>query len=223
MSLLDPLIVLLVVLGGWIGWTRGFVKPLLSEVFIVGTLVFISTHGDAIGAIAPAGVPRPIVSLVAVTLVSTVAGRVGYMATRNLYRIPLAQRVDRWIGVVVDVVLAAIGVYVLLAGTISLDEVARPLQGKTAIGAADAAAVRKNLDANPGVTLVIDPAGIERLQEDALTAPVPAERLGDYEPALGTYEHLVRPQLVGSALAPAIVRVGNGLPLVGRPTLFPTP
>ncbi len=220
-SLLDLVIAALVALAAWLGWSRGLIRPLLSQILVIGTLLLIYGRGDLVGAVLPAGVPRPVASLVLLTLAGSLAARLGFTLSRAAYRLPFARRADRWLGVIANTAFALVGVYVLLVGLVGLDSIAAPLHGKATMAPTDVATVRKNVDANPPSTAVVDPSGLERLQEDALTAPVPIERLGDYEPSLGAYETKLRPQLLGSLLAPAFIQAGAGLPIVGRNVPFP--
>jgi uncharacterized membrane protein required for colicin V production len=220
-SLLDVTVVALVALGAWLGWTRGFVRPLVSEVFAIGALVLVTTKGDALAGFLPPGTPRALISLVLLTVVGAFSARIGGVVLRHAYRVPFGRRVDRWLGLTTTTALAAVGVYLLIVALGGLDELLEPIHGKASVTAQDAAAVRTRLEAQPQAGLVVDPAGLERLQEDALSAPVPLERLGDYEPAAGFYETKARPQVLGSALGPAILSAGRGLPIVGREARYP--
>jgi hypothetical protein len=56
----------------------------------------------------------------------------------------------------------------------------------------------------------------------AAKAPIPADQLAKYDAALGFYESTVRPAMLTSRIAPAILAVGEHLPVIGQHVDFPT-
>ena len=56
----------------------------------------------------------------------------------------------------------------------------------------------------------------------AAKASIPTEELAKYDAALGFYETSLRPALLSSKLAPALLGLGEHLPVVGQHVDFPT-
>lgn len=112
--------------------------------------------------------------------------------------------------------------YVALLGTLTLDGWLDPLHGKSAIGPQDVAAVQAIAALNPALGAFADPAALQTLAQSAALAPVTTEQLGQYGTMLSFYEQTVRPQLLGSRIAPLLLTVGERLPLIGRHVDFPT-
>ena len=75
---------------------------------------------------------------------------------------------------------------------------------------------------NPSLAMFANPTAIQAVADAACKAPIATDQLTKYDAALGVYELQVRPQLLSSRLAPLILSLGEGLPVVGRHVDFPT-
>src|SRR5947207_3089327 len=75
---------------------------------------------------------------------------------------------------------------------------------------------------NPALSMFADPTTLNELVTVAAKAPIPADQLAKYDAALGFYESSVRPALLSSKIAPAMLALGEHLPIVGQHLDFPT-
>ena len=75
---------------------------------------------------------------------------------------------------------------------------------------------------NPTLAAFADPTMLNEMASVAAKTAIPADQLAKYDAALGFYEGSVRPALLTSRIAPALLALGEKLPLVGQHVDFPT-
>ena len=83
------------------------------------------------------------------------------------------------------------------------------------------ASVQKLASLNPTLSAFADPTNLNALVTAAAKAPIPTEELAKYDAALGFYETSLRPALLSSRIAPALLALGEHLPIVGQHIIFP--
>src|SRR5712691_8827480 len=66
-----------------------------------------------------------------------------------------------------------------------------------------------------------DPAMLKLLAQSAAKAPIPSDHLAQFDGALAFYELTIRPELLQSKIAPALLLIGENLPFIGRPATLP--
>ena len=126
MNLVDLAIVVVIGLGILIGWKKGLVGPLLAE----GTFLFaywiVSTHPSLV-SIIPAGVPRPLATLILPVVLGLFVGFVGRMVFMSFFRLPFTRTVDKLLGAAANGALAFVIVYAVLLGMVGAGTVLDPL------------------------------------------------------------------------------------------------
>ena len=139
-----------------------------------------------------------------------------------MYRFGVLKRMDKVAGVPLGAATAAITLYLALVGTVALDGWLAPLHGTLTIGPQQLAAVQKLAAVNPTLSAFADPSLLNSIASAAQSAPIQTEQLAKYDAALGFYETSVRPALLTSRIAPAILALGEHLPVIGQHVVFPT-
>lgn len=215
----DIAIVALIVLGAIIGFSKGFVLPLVAAGGALFTMAFLFAgpvngslpSGSGIGAGA-----------VALGVGAMLFGRVGMFIARLIHRFGFLQKIDKVLGIPIGVATAAIALYVALLGTLTLDAWLDPLHGKAAIGTQDIAALQTIAKSNPTLSMFANPTTLQALLETAAAkGPLSGAELSQADSALGFYEEKVRPELMASKIVPLLLAVGEKLPLIGRPATLP--
>lgn len=217
--MIDLVVIAAVALGAFAGWRRGFVMPLVA----VGTSLvglYALYAGPGAGMI-PSGTAGIGLGVLLITVAGSLVGRVGGMLAALVARVGVLKAADHTLGLPLGAATALVGVYVALAALVSFDNVLAPLHGKATVDQAAVAALRATLAANPQFSVMIDPSMLDAMASEVATAAIPADQLAKFDVALGFYETTVRPALVGSALAPILIAVGERAPLVGRHVEFP--
>ncbi len=218
--MIDLAIVIALAAGAFAGWRKGFIVPLVVQ---AGALLGLATlYAGPLQGTVPSGAAGLGLGVGAVVLGSSILGAVGGIFIRLVYRFGVLKRMDKVAGVPLGAATAAITLYLALLGTVALDGWLAPLHGTLTIGPQQLAAVQKLAAVNPTLSAFADPSLLNSIAAAAQSAPIPTEQLAKYDAALGFYETSVRPALLTSKIAPAILALGEHLPLIGQHVVFPT-
>lgn len=217
----DIAIVALVVLGALIGFSKGFVLPLVAAGGALFTMAFLFA-GPANGAL-PSGNAGLGAGAVALGVGAMLFGRIGMFITGLIHRFGFLRTIDKVLGIPIGMATAAIAVYVALLGTLTLDAWLDPLHGKAAIGTQEIATLQTVAKTNPTLSVFANPTMLQALLESAAAkGPLSGDQVSQADTALGFYEQKVRPELLVSKLVPVFLAIGEKLPLIGRPATLPT-
>ena len=220
MNLLDLALVAILALGLYLGFRRGLIRPLISQVGSILVLVILVRDPSLLDHVVPASVPRFLAVGLILLLTGIVVGLVARIVARALYAVPLVAPLDKVAGVAFNAVFTFVILYLLLSALVTLDGVLQPIHRFAQLGPAQIAQLQQNLARYPGAALFIDRNKVQSLQA---AGTVPVANLGQYDAWLGFYENSVRPQLVGSTLGPLLLRLGEKLPIVGHHQSYPKP
>jgi len=202
-----------------IGWGQGFLRPVLTEAaFILALVAVAAARGPLLDVLAPRlSLPAELILVVSVmALTAVLAIPVGGLAT-GLRRMHLAGA-DRGLGVALQVALAVVGIYLVVATLAGAERAVRPLPASPASPVSEVqvqafgAAARRD----PLLSSLVRP---EQLREDRTAAGRGQLTLGQLEerhPWVRLYRERLRSLLLGSRLAPDVLRYGDRLPGVGR-------
>jgi hypothetical protein len=216
----DIAIVALIVLGAVIGFSKGFVLPLVAAGGALFTMAFLFA-GPASGAL-PSGAAGLGAGAVALGVGATLFARVGMFIVGLIHRFGLLQKVDKVLGIPIGMATSAIVLYVTLLGTLTLDAWLDPLHGKAAIGTGEIAALQAIAKANPALSVFANPTMLQALLETAAAkGPLSGDQLSQADGVLGYYEQKVRPEILSSKIVPFLLAVGEKLPFIGRPATLP--
>ena len=217
----DIAIVALMLLGALIGFSKGFVLPLVAAGGALFTMAFFFA-GPFNGSL-PSGTVGLGAGAIALGLGATIFARVGMFMVGLIHRFGLLKKVDKVLGIPIGMATAAVGLYVALLGTLTVDAWLDPLHGKAAIGTEEIAAIQTLAKANPTLSVFASPVMLQTLLESAAAkGPVSSEQLSQADAALGFYEQKVRPELLQSRIVPVVLAIGEKLPFIGRAATLPT-
>lgn len=217
----DIAIVGFILLGALIGFSKGFVLPLIAAGGALFAIAFLFA-GPANGAV-PSGSVGLGAGALALGLGATLFARIGMAIAGLIHRFGILGKVDKVLGIPIGMATAAVALYVALLGTLTLDAWLDPLHGKAAIGTQDIAALQTVAKANPTLSVFASPTMLQALLESAAAkGPLSGDQLSQADSALGFYEQKVRPEILSSKLVPVILALGEKLPVIGRPATLPT-
>ena len=219
--ILDGLIVLAFVIAALSGRRRGFVRPLFTQLGIIAVIGVVYLRPDLLGALLPPGLAGTAVVFGLVSVAGIFMSRIAGAVAKVVYKVPLLRAIDPLLGIVLAVLLQFVTLYIVVAALSSFDGLTAPIHRATALGPTQVADLRNSLARNSASQLVVDPAGLERLQADSRKAPVALEALDQYERGLALYELKVRPQLVTSFFVGAILNLGVAIPVLGHEQAAP--
>jgi len=215
----DIAIVGFILIGALIGFSKGFVLPLVAAGGALFSIAFLFA-GPFNGSV-PSGSIGLGAGALALGLGATLFARVGMFVAGLIHRFGFLQKVDKVLGIPIGMATAAVALYVALLGTLTLDAWLDPLHGKAAIGTQDIAALQTIAKANPTLAVFASPTMLQALFESAAKGPVSGDQVSQADAALGFYEQKIRPELLASKLVPVILAIGEKLPFIGRPATLP--
>jgi len=215
----DIAIVGFILIGALIGFSKGFVLPLVAAGGALFSIAFLFA-GPFNGSV-PSGSIGLGAGALALGLGAALFARVGMFVAGLIHRFGFLQKVDKVLGIPIGMATAAVALYVALLGTLTLDAWLDPLHGKAAIGTQDIAALQTIAKANPTLAVFASPTMLQALFESAAKGPVSGDQVSQADAALGFYEQKIRPELLTSKLVPVILAIGEKLPFIGRPATLP--
>ena len=215
----DLAIVAFVLVGAVIGFSKGFVLPLVAAGGALITTTFLLT-GPWSGSL-PSGSVGLGAGAIALGLGATFFARIGMVVLALVHRFGFLTKVDKMLGVPIGMATATVTLYVALLGTLTLDAWLDPLHGKATIGAQEIAAIQTLAKANPALAMFADPTMLQTLLQVAAKGPVSSAQVAKVDAALGFYEQQVRPELLQSRIVPVLLALGERLPFIGRPATLP--
>ena len=215
----DLAIVAFVLVGAAIGFSKGFVLPLVAAGGALFTVGFLLT-GPWRGSL-PSGSVGLGAGAIALGLGATLFARIGIVVVAVVHRFGFLTKVDKVLGTPIGMATAAVALYVTLLGTLTLDAWLDPLHGKATIGTQEIAAIQTLAKANPALAMFADPSKLQTLLQAAAKGPVSSDQVAKVGGALGFYEQQVRPELLQSRIVPVLLAVGEKLPFIGRPATVP--
>jgi hypothetical protein len=216
----DIVIVAFILLGALIGFSRGFVLPLLAVGGALFGIALLFT-GPFSGSL-PSGTAGLGAGAIALGVGAMLFTRVGVFLVGLIHRFGLLKKVDKVLGIPVGMATAAVALYVALLGTLTVDAWLDPIHGKAAIGTQEIAALQTLAKANPTLSVFASPTMLQALLESATKGAVSGDQISQADAALGFYEQKVRPELLQSRIVPFVLTVGEKLPFIGRPATLPT-
>jgi hypothetical protein len=217
----DIVIVAFILLGALIGFSRGFVLPLLAVGGALFGIALLFT-GPFSGSL-PSGTAGLGAGAIALGVGAMVFTRVGMFVVGLIHRFGLLKKVDKVLGIPIGMATAAVALYVALLGTLTVDAWLDPIHGKAAIGPEEIAALQTMAKANPTLSVFANPTMLQALLETAgAKGPLSGDQLSQADAALGFYEQRVRPELLQSRIVPVVLTLGAKLPFIGRPATLPT-
>ena len=216
----DIVIVVFVLLGALIGFSKGFVLPLVAVGGALFGMALLFT-GPLNGSL-PSGSAGLGAGAIALGLGGMLFARVGMVAVGLIHRFGLLKKVDKVLGIPIGMATAAVALYVALLGTLTVDAWLDPIHGKAAIGTQEIAALQVLAKANPVLSVFASPTMLQTLLESAAAkGPLSGDQLSQADAALGFYEQKVRPELLQSRIVPLVLTIGEKLPFIGRPATLP--
>jgi len=217
---LDLAVVLVIGLAAFAGWRRGFLAPALAVAMsLVGLYSIYAGPGQGI---VPSGAAGIGLGVVVVGFIASIVFRIGSMLVGLVHRVTILRAADNVLGVPLGVATGLVTVYLALVAVVSFDGIVGPMHGKASVDQAAVEKLRAALAANPDVSVMIDPGTLDAMAAQVATAAIPTDQVAKINQTLGYYETSVRPQLLSSAIAPALLSIGERLPFIGRHVEYPT-
>lgn len=216
--ILDGAFIVILVIALVVGYQKGVIQPLMSQVFFFGALILIYRERDPYLAGLQKYLHANIVLAIFFALMlAVIAGYIGNTVGLALHRMPIARGIDGFLGVFVNVAIALAAIYFILGGLITLDKAFGPVTSTAKLTSAQITAFSKLLNSNPLATALVDPKDLKKLQTEAKGGQTTSlNTVSQLDQLSKAYTEFVKPQLKTSRTAPFIMRFGQKLPLIGH-------
>lgn len=212
------IVIALVILGAAVlGYHKGFVQPLLAELFALGTLLLILRNRDGFATAAQALFhANAALAVIMGVVLAVLAGYLGARLGGAIHRMPAVRGVDGFLGIWMQAVVAIAFLYLLVSAVIVMGQAFTPVVNASTATPGQVRTIGRLLASNPITASMVGGHDLERL--DRLGGAASAVKTADL-PLLpqvqGIYADVLQPQLSGSRLAPWVLRVGQHLPGLG--------
>jgi hypothetical protein len=218
----DLVILVFLLVGVYIGLSRGLIGPLVTEgAFLVALYLVLHLHGLFDGFLA-IGFLRSGLSILLVLVVTFVLRLLARPLVMLWKLIPPLRAIDAPLGAVVHGVIALVLLYLALGVVLDFDRGVYPLL-KAGVATANAIeSYRQSVKQQPLLNGYLNDQQLKQLEQQAGPSPLPMQQVRQVEGFLNFYDTYIRTPLLTSRAAPVINRVGAGLPVVGHPRPYLT-
>lgn len=212
----DLVILGFLLIGVYIGLTRGLIGPLVSEgAFLIALYLVLHLHGLFDGVLS-IGFLRTGLSIVLVLLVTFALRLLARPLVLVWNMIPPLRVIDKPLGAVVHGFIAFVLLYLALGVILDFDRGVYPLL-KAGVATANAIdSYRKSVQQQPLLNGFLDDQRLKQLEQQAGPNPLPMQQVRQVEGFLNFYDTYIRTPLLTSQGAPVINRMGARLPVVGH-------
>jgi hypothetical protein len=212
----DLVILGVLLIGVYIGLSRGLIGPLVAEgAFLVALYLVLHLHGLFDGFLA-IGFLRTGLSIVLVLLLTFALRLLARPLVLVWNMIPPLRVIDKPLGAVVHGFIAFVLLYLALGVILDFDRGVYPLL-KAGVATANAIEnYRQSVQKQPLLNGYLNDQQLKQLEQQAGPSPLPMQQVRQVEGFLNFYDSDIRTPLLTSRAAPAINSAGARLPLVGH-------
>ncbi len=217
--LLDVLIAIVVLIAVFVGYMRGIVQPLLSEIGFFGTLIFLLLHRDWYSKLVQSLIHTSNVAVL-VFIALVVAFGLGYLGGvigGRIHKMPVVRGVDGFLGIILHALVAVVLLYLVVSALVVLDRTFNPAIQAANLTLRQVQSIENALASNPLTAGLIDSRDLGVLRAATATpGGAHIESIPSIHNLVTFYDDWLQPQLRGSRLAKYVVLVGYRVPIVSH-------
>lgn len=217
--ILDIVIAVVFVAAVIVGFQRGLLTPLLTEVGFLGALIIILRDRQNYAAFVERVVhtDTPVLPVVFAVVIALIAGFIGGQIGIRVHRMPVVRGIDGFLGVFLHTLVAIVFLYFLVGALVVADKAFLPIESAVKLTLAQVDQMRATLDMNPVTGALGDSHTMRDLQTEAKhSGGAQLSTAPQLKAAELFYDDFLQPQLRSSRLAVWVLRVGSHIPLIGR-------
>ena len=212
----DLVILLVLLLGVYIGIARGLIGPLLSEGAFVLAIVLVTHLHTGVDSFLPIAA-RLLVSAVLVGILAFLLRLAASPVAVVARRIPGIRRLDAPLGGIVHGLAAFLLMYLALGLVLDFDRNVYPLLQAGVVTANELQQYRHAVEQRPWLSGFVDQQALKDQEALAASQPVALDSVARVEGFLNFYLNDVRKPLLQSRFAPIINSIGARIPVIGHP------
>jgi hypothetical protein len=232
--IIDLAVALFLVLALILGYQRGVIQPLMSEIFFFGTLLVIFRFHDQYTAeMAKVAHLNAVLSVFAALILAIIMGAIGGAIGGAFHRIEAIRGVDGLLGIFVHAGVTLVVAYLAISALVTLDNAFQPTLRSASLTLAQVNKLETSILSNPITSAMVSKQDLQALK-DAAAKPAGAhiDSIAGIHQLQQIYTDFMQPQLHGSRTVPIILSIGRHLPFIGHvgpsdlkpvPTPLPSP
>lgn len=204
------------------GWAQGLVRPLAAEIaFFVAALVIAALRGPLLALVQPRlNLPPALILVLAILGLAFLLNIPGRRIAARIRATRLGL-VDSVLGVLAQLAIGFVVVYLAMVTLVHAERAVRPLLGASITPAA-VDTFGAEVQRDPVLHALVRSEQLTADRQEAASGRLTLAVMELQHPWIRLYVNTLRPGLLHSRLAPVVLRYGDGLPLVGRPgTVIP--
>jgi Colicin V production protein len=216
--IIDLAFAILLVLALVLGYQRGVIQPLMSEIFFFGTLLVIFRfHDQYTSGMAKVAHLSPVLSVFAALILAIIMGAIGGAVGGAFHRIEAIRGIDGLLGIFVHVGVTIVIAYLAISALVTLDNAFEPTLKSASLTLAQVNKLQSSILSNPITSAMVSKQDLQALK-DAAAKPAGAriDSIGGIHQLQQIYTDFLQPQLHGSKTVPVILGLGRHLPFIGR-------
>jgi Colicin V production protein len=215
--IIDLALVILLVLALVLGYQRGVIQPLMSEIFFFGTLLIIFRFHDLYTTEMLKVHVSAVLSVFAALILAIGMGAIGGAIGGAFHRLEAIRGVDGLLGIFVHVAVTLVIAYLAFSALVTLDNAFQPTLASAGLTLKQVTQLENSILSNPITSAMVSKQDLQALK-DAAANPAGAhiDRVAGIHQLQQIYTDFLQPQLHGSRTVPIILSFGHHLPFIGH-------
>ena len=215
--IIDLALLIFLVLALVLGYQRGVIQPLMSEIFFFGTLLIIFRFHDQYTAEMLKVHVSAVLSVFAALILAIVMGAIGGAIGGAFHRLEAIRGVDGLLGIFVHVAVTLVVAYLAFSALVTLDNAFVPTLASASLTLKQVTQLENSILSNPLTSAMVSKQDLQALK-DAAAKPAGAhiDQIAGIHQLQQIYTDFLQPQLHGSRTVPIILGIGHHLPFIGH-------
>jgi uncharacterized paraquat-inducible protein A len=215
--IIDLALLIFLVLALVLGYQRGVIQPLMSEIFFFGTLLIIFRFHDQYTAEMLKVHVSAVLSVFAALILAIVMGAIGGAIGGAFHRLEAIRGVDGLLGIFVHVAVTLVVAYLAFSALVTLDNAFEPTLASASLTLKQVTQLENSILSNPLTSAMVSKQDLQALK-DAAAKPAGAhiDQIAGIHQLQQIYTDFLQPQLHGSRTVPIILGIGHHLPFIGH-------
>jgi hypothetical protein len=216
--IIDLALAIFLVLALVLGYQRGVIQPLMSEIFFFGTLLIIFRfHEQYTNEMLKVAHLNAVLSVFAALILAIIMGAIGGAVGGAFHRIETIRGIDGLLGIFVHVGVTLVVAYLAFSALVTLDNAFQPTLRSASLTLKQVSQLEASILSNPITSAMVSKQDLQALK-DAAAKPAGAhiDSIAGIHQLQQIYNDFLQPQLHGSRTVPIILSIGRHLPFIGH-------
>ena len=216
--IIDVIVVLVLVVALMLGYQRGVIQPLTTEIFFFGTLLVVFRFHDAYSNEMQKLLHiNSVLSVAGALILALVLGAIGGAVGGAFHRMEAIRGVDGLLGIFVHLVVMLIVIYLAVSALVTLDNAFGPVLQTASLTAGQVKTLEDEVLSNPLTTAMVSKADLQALVDAANTTNgAHLDSVAGIHQLQQIFSNFLQPQLHSSKTVPIILGFGQHLPFIGH-------